>query len=178
MTSEQVINLKEGDIVYIVPLSHRYEFINPFVRTRKWGRSYYYKPLGVYMTTVKKIKEKENIGDSISISGIFDTSPMEDIILRCRYDEIPEGHKITDYASYEFASEEFWANYKNMFGDNNNTSNVFFTQEEAQQYYEKNLKKFNKDVKTYIAHIKNEIELANQNIINAQNLLKKYESIS
>lgn len=177
MTAQETVNLNVGDEFYIVIMSNQYNFINPFVRTRKYGKSKYYKPLGVFKTKVTEITEKSIKSTSYYIRGKIDTSEFEHLIWRGRWDELPEGKEFYDYAGYMWCSQEFYANFQNPFGDNCSTSNCFFTKEEAQQYYEKNLKKFNKNVKTYIAHIKNEIELANKIIINAQNLLKKYESI-
>lgn len=181
MTPQETVNLKVGDEFFIVIMSNSYDFINPFIRTSKAGKSKYYKPLGVFKTKVTKIDDQHQItskrGTSYYIQGKIDTSEFEHLIWRGRWDELPEGKEFWDYAGYNWCSYDFYANFQNPFGDNNSTSNCFFTKEEAQQYYEKNLKKFNKDVKTYIAHIKNEIELANKNIINAQNQIKKYESI-
>jgi len=183
MTPKETVNLKVGDEFFIVIMSNAYDFINPFIRTCKYGRSKYYKPLGVFKTKVTEITEKSNIHSdkniptSYYIEGKIDTSEFEHLIWRGRWDELPEGKESQDYAGYNWCSKEFYANFQNPFGDNGSTSNCFFTKEEAQQYYEKNLKKFNKDVKTYVAHLKNEIELANKNIINAQDQLKKYESI-
>lgn len=164
MTPEQTVNLKVGDVVYIVAMSHGYDLYNPFIRTCKAGRSKYYKPLGVFKTNVCEIKEKTNNGGSLYINGNFDSAPLEHIIWRSRYDELPEGKKITDYVGYEFASDNFWGNFKNIFGDNNNTNNVFFDEDEAKAYYDKELKKFNKNIKQYIARLKNEIEAAQREI--------------
>jgi hypothetical protein len=183
MTPQETVNLKVDDEFFIVIMSNSYDFNNPFIRTCKSGRSKYYKPLGVFKTKVTEITEKSSIPGNANtptsyyVEGKIDTSEFEHLIWRGRWDELPEGKEFWDYAGHNWCSYDFYANFQNPFGDNNSTSNCFFTKEEAQQYYEKNLKKFNKDVKTYIAHIKNEIELANKNIINAQNQLKKYESI-
>lgn len=181
MTPQETVNLKVGDEFYIVIMSNQYYFTNPFIRTIKGGKSKYYKPLGIFKTKVTEITEKPitftSKSTSYYIRGKIDTSEFEHLIWRGKWDELPEGKEFYDYAGYRWCSQEFYANFQNPFGDNCSTSNCFFTKEEAQQYYDKVLKKFNKDVKTYIARIKNEIELANKNIINAQNLLKKYESI-
>jgi len=184
MTPQETVNLKVGDEFFVVIMSNSYDFINPFIRTCKSGRSKYYKPLGVFKTKVTEITHKSinNNGNtaipiSYYIEGKIDTSEFEHLIWRGRWDKLPEGKKIWDYAGYNWCSQDFYANFQNPFGDNNSTSNCFFTKEEAQQYYDKMLKKFKKDMKTYISHLKSEIELANKNIINAQQQINKYESI-
>lgn len=184
MTPQETVNLKVGDEFFIVIMSNSYDFNNPFIRTCKFGRSKYYKPIGIFKTKVTEITEKssnihndKNIPTSYYIEGKIDTSEFEHLIWRGRWDELPEGKKSWDYAGYNWCSQDFFANFQNPFGDNNSTSNCFFTKEEAQQYYEKNLKKFNKDVKTYIAHLKNEIEIAYKNIENTKKQIDYYENI-
>jgi hypothetical protein len=183
MTPQETVNLKVGDEFFIVIMSNSYDFNNPFIRTCKSGRSKYYKPLGVFKTKVTEITEKSSIPGnkntltSYYISGKIDTSEFEHLIWRGRWDELPEGKKSWDYAGYNWCSHDFYANFQNPFGDNNSTSNCFFTKEEAQQYYEKNLKKFNKDVKTYMSHLKSEIEAAKKNIEDAQKQIDYYENI-
>ena len=182
MTPQETINLKVGDEFFIVIMSNAYDFNNPFIRTRKYGRSKYYKPLGVFKTKVTEINDQHQItsergGTSYYIQGKLDTSEFEHLIWRGRWDELHEGKKICDYAGYNWCSQDFYANFQNPFGDNSSTSNCFFTKEEAQQYYDKALKKFNKDTKTYIAHLKNEIDGAKKCIERAQKQIDCYENI-
>lgn len=169
MTAEQTINLKEGDVVYIVAMSHKYSLNNPFVRTCKSGKSDYFKPLGIFQTTVSEIKEKTNTAGSWYVSGRFDTTPMEHIIWRGRCDDVPKDKKVTDFVGYEYAYEEYYANYLNAFKDNFNTENVFFTEEEAKEFYDKSLKKFRKNMKQYAARLQNEIDRAYRYIKEAEN---------
>ena len=172
MTPEQTINLKKDDIVYIVAMSNKYNLNNPFIRTNKAGRSYYYKPLGVFKTFVSEIKEKRNDTGAWYVNGRFNPEPMEHIIWRGRYDELPEGKKITNFIGYEYASEEYYANYLNPFGDNSNTENVFFSEEEAKDFYDKSLKKFKKNMKQYAARLQSEIDNAYREIKEAENEIK------
>lgn len=183
MTPQETVNLKVGDEFFIVIMSNSYDFNNPFIRTCKSGRSKYYKPLGVFKTKVTEITEKSSIPGNANtptsyyVEGKIDTSEFEHLIWRGRWDELPEGKKSWDYAGYNWCSHDFYANFQNPFGDNNSTSNCFFKKEEAQQYYDKALKKFNKDTKTYIAHLKNEIDGAKICIERAQKQIDYYENI-
>lgn len=182
MTPQETLNLEVGNEFFIVIMSNSYYFINPFIRTCKGGVSKYYKPLGVFKTKVTEITKKsvpgdKNIPTSYYVEGKIDTSEFEHLIWRGEWDKLPEGKEFWDYAGYKWCTSDFYANFQNPFGNNCSTSNCFFTKEEAQQYYNKILKKFKKDMKTYISRLKLEIELANKNIINAQQQINKYESI-
>lgn len=174
MTPEQTINLKEGDIVYIVVRSNEYSLNNPFLRTCGSHSTGYKKPLGVFETKVAKIKEYSNDG-SYHISGELDITPYKQLLWEGHYDGIPDGKKIYEYGEY-YTSLNFWGNFKNLFGDYG-PGNIFLAKEEADEYYKKELKKFNRNMKSYLTKLNSEIEYANRNIKEAQEQVdhfKKY----
>ena len=55
--------------------------------------------------------------------------------------------------------------------------NMFFTEEKAKQYYDKMLKKFNRNIKTYSSRLKSEIEMASKNIETAKEQINYRENI-
>lgn len=56
--------------------------------------------------------------------------------------------------------------------------NMFFTEEKkAKQYYDKMLKKFNRNIKTYSSRLKSEIEMASKNIETAKEQINYCENI-
>lgn len=54
--------------------------------------------------------------------------------------------------------------------------NMFFTKK-AKQYYDKMLKKFNRNIKTYSSHLKSEIEMASKNIETTKEQINYCENI-
>lgn len=179
MTSREVLNLKDNEEFYVVILSNPYELNNPFLRhygTVKTTK--YQKPLGIFKTKFKdKIVKHEY--DWSYVDANIDTSEFEYLYWRGRYDEIPTGKELTDYA--ENCRDHV---YCMVYDDENKKNpheftsrNMFFTEDEAKQYYDKTLKKFKKDMKTYISHLKSEIEVAYKNIEEANNQISHYEDI-
>lgn len=175
MTAEQTINLKEGDIVYIVVRSNEYSLNNPFLRTCGSHSTRYQKPLGVFETKVAKIKEYSDDHGSYYISGELDITPYKQILWEGHYDDIPDGMNRYDYGEY-YKSLNFWGNFKNPFGDDA-PENIFLTKEEADEYYKKELKKFNKNMKSYLTKLSSEIEYANRNIEEAQKQIDHFKKV-
>ena len=54
---------------------------------------------------------------------------------------------------------------------------MFFSEEKAKQYYDKMLKKFNRNIKTYSSRLKSEIEEAYHNVETAKEQINYCENI-
>lgn len=55
--------------------------------------------------------------------------------------------------------------------------NMFFSKEKAEKYYDKMLKKFNRNIKTYSSRLKSEIEMVSKNIETAKEQINYCENI-
>ena len=179
MTSREVLNLKDNEEFYVVVLSNPYELYNPFLRHEGIVKTTkYQKPLGIFKT---KFKERtiEHKYDWSNVDAYIDTTEFDYLYWRGRFDELPAGKALIDYAKY--GSDHVYCMVYDDVNKKNpheyTSCNMFFTEEEAKKYYDKMLKKFNKDMKTYIAHLKGEIEIAYKNIETAQKQLNYYENI-
>lgn len=170
MTSQEAVNLKEGDIVYVVPEA-AFSMYNPFLRHQGQTNVRYWKPFGVFKTTVSKINERHCTGGSYYINGEFDITPFAHLIWKGRWDELPEGKSATDYDSSH--ADRFDATYKNCFGDHT-IDNAFLTKEEATKYYGKTLKNWKRNMKNFLARLENEIIEANNNINECQRQIQKF----
>jgi hypothetical protein len=178
MTSREILNLKDGEEFYVVLLSSYYQLSNPFLR--HYGTiktTNYQKPLGIFKTKLKDVKIEHKY-DWSTVDAYLDTTNFEHLYWRGRFDELPNDKKITDYAQY--TSDHVYCmvyDDENKKNPHEHFSNMFFTEEEARLYYNKRLKKFNKDMKTYIAHLKNEINGAKICMERAQKQIDYYENI-
>ena len=178
MTSREILNLKDGEEFYVVLLSSYYQLNNPFLR--HYGTiktTNYQKPLGIFKTKLKNVNIEHKY-DWSTVDAYLDTTNFEHLYWRGRFDELPNDKKITDYAQY--TSDHVYCMVYDDINKNNtheHFSNMFFTEEDARLYYNKRLKKFNKDMKTYIAHLKNEIDGAKICIERAQEQIDYYEHI-
>ena len=179
MTSRELLQLKDGKEFYVVILSNQYQLSNPFLR--HYGTiktTNYQKPLGIFKTKLKDINAKHEY-DWTYLEANIDTTEFEHLFWRGRFDELPEGKELYDYA--QFKSDHIYCMvYDNETKKNPHeftSKNMFFTEDEAKQYYDKTLKKFKKDMKTYIAHLKNEIDGAKLCMERAQKQIDHYENI-
>ena len=178
MTSREILNLKDNEEFYVVLLSSYYQLSNPFLRHYGTVKTTnYQKPLGIFKTKLKNVNIEHEY-DWSTVDAYLDTTNFENLYWRKRFDELPKDKDITEYAQY--GSEHIYCMVYDDINKKNpheHFGNMFFTEEEAKQYYDKRLKKFKKDMKTYISHLKSEIELANKNIENAQEQIDYYEHI-
>ena len=179
MTSREVLNLKKDQEFYIVVLSNQYQLSNPFLR--HYGTVHttnYQKPLGLFKTKFKNVNIEHQYDWSYFI-GDIDTTEFENLYWRSRFDELPEGKEIYEYASYRSDHIECMVYDDETLKNPHEYSsrNMFLTEDEAKKYYDKTLKKFKKDMKTYISHLKSEIEVAYKNIEEANNQINHYEDI-
>ena len=98
MTSREVLNLKDNEEFYIVVLSNPYQLHNPFLR--HYGAiktTEYKKPLGIFKTKFKN-KKIEHQYSWTNFDANLDTTGFEHLYWRGRFDKLPNGKQLSDYA--------------------------------------------------------------------------------
>lgn len=180
ITSREIIKLKPGDKFWIVMMSNKYIMSNPFLRHYGTVKTTdYQKPLGIFETTLKEIKENEHTYDWTYFKAVIDTTGFEELFWRGRGDEIPEGKESYDYA--EWHCDEIYCMVYDDEKEKNpheyTTRMLFFKREDAERFYNDQMKKWQKNMKTYITHLKNEIEIAKENTEEAQTQIDKYSKL-
>lgn len=101
---------------------------------------------------------------------------MKSYFWRGRGDEIPDGKESYDYAEWH-CDEIYCMVYDEEKKKNPHeytTRMLFFKYEDAEKFYNDQMKKWKKDMKTYITHLKDEIEIAKENTKEAQRQIDKY----
>ena len=115
----------------------------------------------------------------LMLRHFIDTTEFDHLYWRGKFDDIPAGKLLTDYA--EYCSDQIYCmvyDDENERNPHEHTSrNMFFSEEKAKQYYDKMLKKFNKSIKTYSSRLKSEIEEAYHNIETAKEQIGYCENI-
>lgn len=173
MTKKEALSLKVGDTVYIVLMSHALTMRNPFLRTDKYRHSDYHKPLGFFKTTVQEIKDIFSNYLYFSLTLFLDTTPFKHLLLP---GNIPQGKHIYDYAPGSGGS--FRISDDNHFSKNSGPEKyLFFTEQEAKEFYQKELKKFTRNVRSYVSHLKDEIDGVQRLILEANEEINKYKFI-
>ena len=173
MTEKEAVNVNVGDSLYIVVMSNPVEMRNPFLRTNKYRHTSYRKPLGVFKTNLISKGEDRTVNSGgvhyRYVNGRIDTTPFKHLLLpEGRYDRIPQGMHKYDYTS--ISCDWFVAMDDNGRRTPNASfiENMFLTEKEAKEYYNKNLKAFKRNVKTFVAHLENEAENGQRLIDNAR----------
>ena len=171
MTVDEMKNLKVGDIVYYVPMAHNVEMRNPFLRTDTYRHSNYSNPLGVFKTTITEINNRSENRFSKNgwfFEGKIDTTPFEHLIPTRDGKEYYDKYKYTLHEIIFYMNPDY-INHVNL------AQHVFLTNSEASEYYKKKSTLFKKNVKTYISHLRNEIEDANRRIQEAETRIENYK---
>ena len=191
MTEREAVSVNVGDSLYIVVMSNPVEMRNPFLRTMKYRHTSYRKPLGVFKTTLIIKDEDKSVDSSYKdcsgnkhivkyrkVRGKIDTTPFKHLLLPGgRYDTIPEGMHTYDYTS---TSCDWFVAMDDIDGKTPNASfveNMFLTEKEAMDYYNKNLKAFKRNVKSFVAHLENEAENGQRLIDNARAQIREYKNV-
>ena len=179
MTSREVLNLKDNEEFYVVVFSNPYKLYNPFLRHNgAITMTEYQKPLGIFKTKFKERKISHEYNWSY-VDAFIDTTEFDHLYWRGKFDEIPAGKLLTDYAK-SYSDHIYCMVYDDEKEKNpheHTSCNMFFTEEKAKQYYDKMLKKFNKNIKTYSSRLKSEIEQAYKNIETAKEQIDYCENI-
>ncbi len=180
ITSRDVIKLKQGEKFWFVVMSEEYKMSNPFLRHCGTVKTTsYQKPLGIFETSFKEIIENKHEYDWTYFKAKIDTSEFEGLFWRGRFDELPEGKESHDYA--QFHCDEIYCmvydDPKKKNPHEENSRAMFFTEADAKKFYNNEMKKWKRNMKTYITHLKGEIETANKNIEEAEKQILKYSTI-
>lgn len=191
MTEREAVNVNVGDSLYIVVMSNPVQMHNPFLRTMKNRHTSYRKPLGIFKTTLISKDEDKSVDSSYEdccgkthtikyrkVSGKIDTKPFKHLLLpEGRYDKIPDGmHKY----NYTDCSCDWFVAMDDIRGRTPNASfveNMFLTENEAKDYYNKHLKAFKRNVKTFVAHLESEAENGQRLIDNARAQIREYKHV-
>lgn len=180
MTEREGVKLKIGQEFYIVVMSGPAEMYNPFLRhIGNISTTKYCKPLGIFKTKLISIDEYNVYSAWTILRGRIDTSEFKDLLLpEGRYDRIPKGKLYTDYASF---SCDLFAAMDQLDGRKTSNAqfieNMFLTEAEAKDYYNKKMKAFNKNVKLFLNNLESNIQRAYKDIENARKQIEKFKNV-